>query len=225
MTLADLIQRFRVLANDKVKPYFWADEDVTAFINEAQAEAAIRGRLILTGPTIEHDRCVVDVTAGEPVYDVPDLVYELERVWIEGPAESRPLLIRSPEVMNRSTENNWRDHHGEPGFLVQADRWLRLAPTPKHDAKLYIEGYRRPETLSLNDKDDVSPEINPAHHRHLINWALYQAFNIPDAEGFDPARSQQALAEFTQYFGLRPDSDLRRTTREDQPHHVEAFWP
>ena len=46
MTLADLIRRFRVLADDKVQPYLWADEDVIDWLNDAQAQAAVRGRLL-----------------------------------------------------------------------------------------------------------------------------------------------------------------------------------
>ncbi|RPP87255.1 hypothetical protein IPC1125_34030, partial [Pseudomonas aeruginosa] len=60
---------------------------------------------------------------------------------------------------------------------------------------------------------------------HLVQWALHRGFSIPDMESFDPNRAALAEAAFTAYFGERPDSDLRRITREDVPHHVEAFWP
>lgn len=71
--------------------------------------------------------------------------------------------------------------------------------------------------------DDV-PEIAAIHHEYLVQWALYRAFSVPDTETFDPNRAAIAEREFTQYFGLRPDSDLRRITREDTPHEVEPWF-
>ncbi|WP_442757332.1 phage adaptor protein, partial [Pseudomonas aeruginosa] len=46
MTLADLIRRVRTDANDMVEPYFWSDQDVADWLNDAVREAAVRGRLI-----------------------------------------------------------------------------------------------------------------------------------------------------------------------------------
>ena len=46
MNLEQLIQQFRVDADDLVQPYLWPDEWVAQWLTEAQNEAAIRGRLI-----------------------------------------------------------------------------------------------------------------------------------------------------------------------------------
>lgn len=87
---------------------------------------------------------------------------------------------------------------------------------------LYLEGYRLPLTSMVDPADE--PEINPAHHRHLYYWVLQQVFSTPDAEIFDPNRAASAKAAFDRYFGLPPDSDLRRIVREDEPQHVQAFF-
>lgn len=226
MTLIELIRRFRTLSNDKVEPYFWSDEEVTDFLNSAQEEAVIRGRLILDGYTQNPD-LIIKVSKGVPVYDMPNLLYEISHIWFveegEQTGKGCRLEIRSTELMDRTLGANWRTVEGRPRFVAQADKWLRIAPIPQRDGNLMLDGYRRPTKIELGDTTE--PEINRAHHEHLIQWALYKAFSIPDAEGFDPERSQIAKAEFTQYFGQNPDSDLRRITREDSPHHVEAFWP
>ena len=73
--------------------------------------------------------------------------------------------------------------------------------------------------------DGDVPEINQIHHVHLIQWALHKAYSVPDSEFFDPNRSALAEQEFTDYFGPRPDSDVRRITREDVPHVVQPFMP
>jgi hypothetical protein len=71
--------------------------------------------------------------------------------------------------------------------------------------------------------DGDEPCILAVHHIHLVQWALYRAFSKPDAEIFDPNRAAQAEAEFSRYFGARPDSDLRSDTREDEPQHIVAW--
>ena len=73
-----------------------------------------------------------------------------------------------------------------------------------------------------NDTD--KPELNQAHHRHLVHWALYRAFSKPDADGADPTKAARAEANFTKYFGIAPDADLRRSTRSDEAQTNKAFW-
>jgi len=224
MTLAQLISQFRTYANDKVQPYFWSDEEVTIFLNEAQVEAAIRGRLIHESSQV--DVCKVAVAAPAAVYPLHEALYELTHAaFKDADGKGCPsLIITSTEEMDhRSPE--WRDDVGDPRHLIQNDIDVRLVPAPERDGELTFEGYRLPmEAISLANKDDDTPEINGAHHPHLIQWALFRAFSIPDTEVFDPNRASQAEFRFTQYFGIRPDSDLRRITREDVPHTVKAHW-
>lgn len=223
MTLEDLIGSFRIAANDKVQPYFWSDEEVTMFLNSAQKEAAVRGRLIYE--TTDTDMCVIDVIAGQSIYNIHPLVYELAYINLHGAGqEPERLKIRSPEEMN-SLVSNWRERKGKPEFAVQADKWIRLTPTPAQDYTIKIEAYRLPETLLLEDKETVAPEINAAHHEHLIQWALHCAYSIPDTEVFDQARATIAEEKFDRYFGLPTDSDMRRITREDEIQRVKSFWP
>lgn len=222
MTLAELIARYRTDANDKVLPYFVSDDEVTAWLNDAVAEAAIRGRLIHESDNAA--LCKIAVKAGKSVYPLHPSMYELSYVAhrVPGQAQRCPVLLVSTEWLDSGVPG-WRDREALPTFAVQTDKSLRLVPRPVVDGELLLEGYRLPLAL-LEDKED-EPELNAAHHRHLVHWALHRGFSIPDTEFFDPERAARSEAAFTQYFGLRPDSDLRRETREDVPQHVVAFWP
>lgn len=215
MTLSELIIRFRTEANDKAAPYFWTDDEVTAWLNDAVAEAAIRGRLI--HESADPDICRISVVEGESRYDLHPSLYELTHIALDG----KPLSLVSAEALDNSVRG-WRAEQGDPCYAVQEDKGLRLVPTPTSDGTLALEGYRLP-TEAMEEEGD-EPEIHGAHHRYLVLWALHKAFSIPDTEVFDPARAGNAEAEFTRHFGIRPDSDLRRITREDVPHAVEAFW-
>lgn len=225
MTLAELISRYRTDAHDKAQPYFASDADVTNWLNDAEAEAVIRARLI-------HERdnpavCQIEITVGQATYPLHAALYELTHVGFIKPQDDsrRTLRIVSPEFLDQYC-TDWRDRVDAPEYVLQDDKTIRLVPTPGVGGTLFLEGYRLPlEPMALANKDTATPEIAPPHHRHLIQWALHRGFSIPDSEVFDPKRAAIAEAEFTRYFGVRPDSDMRRVTREDVPQHVEAFWP
>lgn len=222
MNLGELIFRFRSATNDKVQPYFWSDDEVTQWLNDAQEEAAIRGRLIHESDS--DSLCEIKTTAGKATYWLKPQMYEITHAsWDEDGTRSYCLLsLTSTEELDK-TDRQWRTRPASvPHSVIQSDRSVRLAPAPKGDGTLIIEAYRLP--ISQMESLDDEPEINQAHHRHLVSWALHRAFSVPDAEMFDPSRSEQSEREFTRYFGERPDSDLRRITREDAAHTVKPFF-
>ena len=225
MKLADLISLVRQQGHDVDIPYFWSDADITGWLNEAVTEAAIRGRLL--HEDADPEICHIDVTAGQARYVLHPLVYEITYIAFQadGHARTHPLVLKSTEAMD-DIDAGWRDRpQGMPKYAGQSDTRIRLVPTPRYDGVVRIEAYRLPATpLDVEHLDD-EPEIHAAHHVHLVQWALHRGFRIPDMESFDPDRAAASEEEFTRYFGARPDADMRRITREDVPHHVEAFWP
>lgn len=221
MTLAQLITQFRIQAKDAIEPYFWSDDMVTTWLNEAQAEAAIRARLIYEAS--EAEVCEVAVTSGTDSYALSAYLFEIAyQAFLPTDGKKRILLrLVSVEWLDRH-HPHWREETGMPRWMMQTDNAVRLAPEPDTDGTLYLEGYRLPLADLAEDTD--TPEINAAHHRHLIDWALFRAFSIPDTESFDAQRGQQAQAAFADYFGLAPDADLRRASRMDEPQCNEAFF-
>lgn len=224
MTLDDLIGIVRTDAKDDTEPYFWSDEQITGWLNEAAAEAALRGRLI--HESADSTVCDIPVTAGTAVHDLHPSLYELDYVSFTETGADAPcrLPILSREKLD-TLAPDWRQETGTPRYALQDDTRIRLSPTPDADGTLRVEGYRTPlAPMALANRATDTPELKPIHHVHLSHFALYRGFSIPDMEMFDQERADRALGAFTNYFGLRPDSDLRRITREDTPHHVEAFW-
>lgn len=220
MNLAELISDYRASSNDTTTPYLWSDDQVIPWLNEAVDEACIRGRLIQESdnPTI----CQIAVVAGTSSYALHPSLYELEYVAFKrtGDLARNKLGVTSIEELDAYLPE-WRELTDEPAHVIQKDKSIRIVPTPVEAGTLYLEGYRLPLAHMAINTD--TPEIYHAHHKHLVHWALYRGFSVPDADAFDPARAEQALARFTQYFGIRPDSDLRRLTRADQPHHNKAW--
>ncbi len=222
MTLEELIRRFRTLAVDNVQPYLFADEDVTDWLNDGQRQACIRGRLLR-----EDDNqavCEIALTPGQRTYPLHKSVYEIinARIVPGNGDRARTVFLASREWMDGNMPD-WRDEQGQAEFAIQDDTSIRVVGAVTAGDKLAIECYRTPLKMLANDTD--KPEIHEAHHEYLIQWALHKAFSVVDADTFDPQRSDRSEAAFTNYFGRMPDSDLRRMTREDVPHHNAPILP
>ena len=221
MNLADLIRRFRVLSKDVVLPYRTEDQDVIDWLNDAQAQACVRGRLLVA----EGDQllCQIALTPGQSTYPLHRSLYELIDLRVITPTgEVRKVVLKSREWLDAEFPE-WRDCQRDCTMAIQTDTGLRLVGKVNAGEVLRLEAYRLP--LKKLDNDTDKPEIHEAHHEHLIQWALHKAFSVPDSELFDPNRAALSERAFTSYFGRLPDSDLRRITREDVPHHNEAILP
>jgi hypothetical protein len=222
MNIGELIHEFRIRANDiDHQAPFWKDESIILWLNEAQKEAAIRGRLL-------HDRIEIYLNAGEDEYSLVDMgcpqLYEIEEAFITHGHKGKYKIDVVSEEFIKDLDHRWQfrwQFPNDPHYLIQHDTKIRVFPRPTKSWRMVLSGFRLPHVITeLMD----SPEINPIHHPHLVDWALFRAFQVPDADGFDPDRAKEAEAHFTQYFGFPVDSDFRRATRRDEPHHTEAFW-
>lgn len=223
MILSELIRKFRVAAFDMEQPYLFADEDITDWLNDGVKEAAIRGRLIHDSTTT--GVCTISTQPNVSVYALHESLYEIDSIyWLsaDDPYSANPLSLISQEEMG-DIWHDWRTREPHsPKYAIQRDTNIRIVPAPNVAGVIALEGYRIPLVPMTLDTD--RPEINIIHHEYLIQWALHKGFGIPDSEVFDMNRSALAEQEFTDYFGMRPDSDLRRITREDAPHVVKPFW-
>lgn len=219
MTLEELLLAYRVAAEDTVAPYLVSDEQAMEWLNEAENEAALRMRLLHESASAAV--CEIDVSSGTSVYALHPALFELTHTAfrLDGTTERTPVRLVSTGWLDQKVPC-WRDETGTPLYAVQLETTIRLVPEPDANGTLLLEGYRLP----LNPMDDEdSPEIHKAHHRYLVEWALYRTYSVPDTELQDTARADAALTRFTRYFGERPDANLRRTTREDVEHHNVSY--
>ncbi len=222
MTLAELIQAYRVASGDLAVPPFFEDPDLTVFFNEAVRQACVRARLIHESD--DPDICRVPVVADTATYPLHASLYELDYTafLLDGEARKRLVMLVSQEWLSDRLEN-WRDETGIPEYAIQKDASIRLVPRPDRAGTFFMEGYRTPKA-EMAESDDT-PEINALHHNQLVHWVLFRVLSIPDSELLDLEKAQRAEAAFTRYFGPMPDADLRRITREDVPQAVVSFMP
>jgi hypothetical protein len=120
VNLAALIARYRVAAHDTEIPPFCTDDEVADYLNEGEAEAAIRGRMLRTTAEAEPAVCEIDVTAGESTHLLHPALYELShQAWrATGESVRTPLALVTREWLDRHVMY-WRDiPHDAPRYLV-----------------------------------------------------------------------------------------------------------
>ena len=221
MTLGELIAKFRIDADDAALPPKWDDATLFDWFTEAEAEAAIRGRLL--HESASKSVCEISVKSGASSYLLHESLYEIDYLAIlsTGSTSRLPVKLVSREYMDQ-IRPAWREESGIVDFAIQDDTRIRLSRTPGTDGTLFVEGYRVPLNPLSSAGDE--PEIHKSHQAQLVQWVLFRAFSVPDAEKIDPSRAALANQVFTDYFGMRPDSNLRRSSTEDTQHHNQAHW-
>lgn len=218
MTLTDLTIFFRVLADDQIDPYLWADADLAGWLAEAENEVCIRAHLLVDEGT--EDVAVLAVEGGEAWIDLSPLVLTVERATLASTGDR--LTKEDPAILDR-LNTGWEEETGTPdGYYLDGSR-LRLIPEPTADDTLRLRVRRLPLTPLSADDMDVEPEIPPEHHRGLVDWALFRAYSQRDPETINPALAERALRDFEARFGLRPSAHARRQQRERRIHAVRGI--
>lgn len=221
MTLQELIDQYRVDADDGVATYLSSDAQVTQWLNEAEEEAALRAKLIYEATL--GSICSIAVTANKATYRLNEVVIDIAVAKFTPTGETDPLHLHLVDRLELDRiKPNWRTLNEAPTHLIQDDKTCTLVAMPDTAGTLAIECYRTP--LSPMEAAADEPEIHRLHHRNLIPWVLYRAYSRPDSQMFDKDRADRELARFERIFGKRPDANYRRDFQANRPHFNKAWW-
>lgn len=222
MTLAELIAQFRVDSDDLAAGQLSSDANITAWLNEAEDEAAIRAQLIHDVSTVAV--CSIAVTAPTSVYTLHSAILDITRaVFTPTGSTTEYELYLTDRIEQDRTHPGWRTLVDIPHEAIQLDTTLQLGCIPSTSGTITLEAHRLP-LLPIEDRASESPEIGRVHHRHLVQWALHRCYSRPDTEVFNPNKAATALAEFERVFGLRPGPSYRRDSQANRPQHNKAVW-
>lgn len=218
MNLETLIGHVRRDLDDTAQPPLYTDEEITAWLNQAVLEAAIRARLIkddaISNPTL----CVVAVTAGDPVVTLPPEVFVVRQAALVGAA--RALWRVTAKTLDR-LERGWsqRDLQAPPQYLVMdlAQGEARLWPTPDADGELHLRVWRKPLEEEQMEQPSDEPAVRITDPLALKDWALRCAYLVKDSELYDPARAQEHEGIFEARFGPRPTEHAMQRWLDSPP--------
>lgn len=226
MTLSELVNQYRVDADDRVGPagsYHAETSMIQDWLDEAEEEACIRKRLLRE--TSNGAICTINVTttAGS-VYPLHSAVAWITRADFTPTGDTDPINLQLCDTVYLDrVRPNWRTTTENPNFLIVDDTSVQLGCIPEADGTLTLEVYRVPLD-KMEDRASESPEIGRIHHRPLVHWALHRNYSRPDSEVYDPSRGDKELAAFTAYFGQRPDADMRRDQEVSRPQGNVAHF-
>ncbi len=201
MTFANIEKLVRREIDDEVgtdADKFVRQWQILAYLNDAEQEACIRGRLLTDSTTDEI--CAVELTAGVSTYAHDHRILYVLRGKITGAL--RPLSRVSFTRLDELVEG-WEDLQGTPeAFVTGMDKGrLRLFKTPTAAGMMNLTVIRLP-LADVTTK--TSPEIPAYLHVSLIPWIKYRIYNNQDSELFNKMRADQELAQFESKFGTRP---------------------
>lgn len=240
MNLRELIAAYRHRAADETKPYANDDPVVTAWLNEAVDEAAIRAKLIFdtTSPF-----CTITIVVDKAVYELAPCVTEIAAAWTD---QYRTTLDGTDQsALDRAGQayplpgrygrrhgwerceywSQWRLQKGHPRYYIQDGQRLQLVPIPTAVDTLHLEVYRTVRDAERMKRPDDRPVIATVHHSGLVDWALYRAYLKRDEDQEDPKLAENHLALFEQRYGLRPDANVMRKRNERRSHTTAVNWP
>lgn len=196
MNLGEIREQCRIELDDVAPDYLWSDAELDNLINQAEAEASRRSRLIIDASTA--DICTIAVVAGTAVYPLSSKILRVLEAYPSW--DTRPLRHAITKELNCRT--GWRtETSARPDHVVKD--WetgkLRLYPIPTEAGTLSLRVYRTP--LERMQADDDVPEIKEAYHDKLVYWVKYRAYLKPDADTLNKNAAAEALAEFEREFG------------------------
>jgi hypothetical protein len=222
MTLAELIRQFRVLADDLPDAVAngiprWSDQDVVAWFNEAEQQAAYRRRELeeVSFPSYGTISASLNslsnfpIIANQGLYQLDPRVLFIRRVQISG--STIPLAATDFRDMER-WNYNWETEKasaGEPPdrYITQLHEYpwthqtIRIWKCPYQNGTAYLSIVRLPmQEMSLPTH---TPEIHSFYHHLLVNWVLHKAYSNMDTDTYNPELSKMYLADFERDFGTR----------------------
>lgn len=216
MNAGELISLARIALDDERQPYLWTEEELLQHLVQAQQDACVRGKLILDD--ITDACCEIALTAGVSRYALHEKVLAIAARW--------GAVRQGRRILARIYEQRFEVGSGTPTVYWEGHRFIELYPAPSDDAALRgpirLSVYRLP--LADPDDADGELEIHPRYYEGLVFGLVARAYGRTDADTYAPDKAALAEAEFTRWFGSRPDANVQRKHHERRAPVVRSGW-
>lgn len=205
----------RRLDDNTAHDRLWQDAELDEWINEAEAEACIRAKLI-------YDTETLAIQDGTSAYMLKARVIDVLSAYLtDADGIKRPLAVKGRQ--DAQDEFCWPDIPTQrPTAIVPEEDRVELFGTPDAAYTATLGIYREPKNPMVADDDE--PEIHARHHAYLVDWVEYRAYSIMDTETFDIGRSERGEANFTRRFGVRRDANVMRKHRDKTVNKTRSAW-
>lgn len=214
-TVEQLISEFRKDMDDVVDPYLWEDDRIVRWLDEAQK---IFAEQVLYWKTFTD---ITILAADGGYFDLPATMIESRRAKLA--SQSRPLeVVNFNDVDYKQIYSDysidlmgdWRNLTGSPKLLVLDEETGkgRLVGKPEADDTLTLHYFRYP--LKDITTSSAKPELTDTRHQlALVIYARSQAYDVHDADVYDPKQRDAKLGEFYAKLDEFAGQEKRKTRR------------
>lgn len=196
MTLKELRDRCRREMKDTVKPYLAGDEDIDAWLNEAETEAARRAFLLVDSSS---EATQLEIGAGDIGAELHEAVIYVRRARLA--STKRPLVATVARTMDEMSPS-WEEATASTPQRFVPDwqtGYFRVYPPSKVADTINLTVVRKPLKPMVEDSD--SPELREHYHPMLLDWAKFRAYSVPDSDLFNANKAALHEAAFIKNFG------------------------
>lgn len=211
MTPQELHDLFRSDVVDTAAPYLWSEEEVRAYMNDAEKMLCR-----LTGGLADSTSSLteLEVVAGEGTAPFSNKILRVRSASLR--SSERDVSILNYEDLTHATNARLytRQYMNTPGpvcaiILGMDEDRVRIIRLPEEDdvIDMYIT------RLPLRDIDDESERFEVAEHHHLwlLKWMEGLAYAKKDSEAYDKAKSDELKQEFRDYCReVSKEKDIRK---------------
>ena len=194
MNSAELRNAFRQDVDDEVVPYLWSDDEISAYMTDAQRMFARLTRGIRDATSL---MCSVDMVPGEAFAEIDKRILRITR--IQRDSDAQPLGIVNIEDMDaqgiRLDNTQGRVDTVLIGLEPHKLRWVRM-PQVADTASMVVE--RLPLNAIVSTRS-TPLEIDEQHHRALLMWMEALAYAKQDADTRDADKAELKDAKFRAY--------------------------
>jgi len=181
---------------DAKKPYFFSDDDLDTWLNEAEVEAARRAFLLVDSTSVAAS---VDLAAGDLGAELHESVIYIRRARLA--STGRPLTPKVARTMDEMVPS-WESSEPSTPITFVPDwqtGYLRTWPPTNIDDTVLMTVVRKP--LKPMSRDTDTPEVKGHYHLMLLDWAKHRAYSTPDSDFFDPKKADKHETAFIRNFG------------------------
>jgi hypothetical protein len=219
-----VLRRLRNELQDIVEPYFWSDEELIDYIDEAQVRFCSDGVPILDSRTEEI--CRIEYKAGAdvvPYHESIRRILSVVRQDSSGGLHSVRLLTQEnslqlfpirPSDYGVNIDSTRQLNRANDSFDVFTDYdndYLRLSSPAETPGVLLMQVERLPKDI-LKECDDIL-EIRRENIPAILFWASYRAWTKQDSETMDEKAAKRALDMYDIHVGKARIEQKRRTTQ------------
>lgn len=227
MKASELIELFRVEADDLKLPYLWEDDYLLPLINQAQIEAARRARILRDITTREV--CTLKITTGRRTVALHPSVIRITHAMTRYPNADDPTDLGQWSTLDPVTKRDydregtsWRNDSGDPSFYILDAQTgaVTFNRTPTRNGALQIEVERTPlcKISAVNDVLEIPDRYVP----DLVYWMLYKAYSKKDADTEDVKEAESNRVKFVDVFGTTSSAVIEQSLQNISPHRANT---